>query len=581
MSDSNAKESELTSLAPSDNNAAAGDTDSQTAPLLADDLTQEEREFLHGTFGAMSPERVLELTAPHSEKIARIFALVDVDGSGKISRDECIYLARLIGRSPAQARKATDNLFRDIDTDKSNTLEQNEWLVFFAVLIDKSQAPEERMDEFLDQLIETLTRDRQPLTWSMVTYRIFLFLSFAAFCQLVALLALTFRYTDSGDWDRIDEAFGSLVDRGAIEKYDWTMRNNTSVRIAACILGLICVMVSPFVSYPRKIDLDDASTADVHKVIHAHWSKRATRFTAAMSLVAVVLQLTSLLMDSSVLLIGVNGCDQACDGSCDPLRPDDFENPTAEANDAFSSCESQSCRCGLLITPRGPEVQSISVFTASADSYPGGRFLMYFLGQPASQELAVTATADDMGNTLGDIDLLSNSAISAGGANTTLEYVYPMDINVTTTDMIEATEDDAARYNVRTWTITFNNAYLDTGPMTFNVENLTVGTYVDVTATPGQAAATFSAAENPFDNQAVYSSGLIGIGAIICHGVCAVLQIFYTCSVGNRAHQVALDRMLNDDKRGLSHKNLEWLSGGGVKQKEGQLPTHSPDSARI
>lgn len=554
--------------------------DEAKEPLLGDpsmlEMTPEEREFLHGTFGAIRPERVRELTTPHEEKIQRIFRLVDVDGGNTVSRDECTYLAQCMTLTPRQARRATDELFRDLDTDRSNSLDRNEWLVFFAVLIDKSKTTEEKMDEFLDQLIQTLSRDRQPLTWGMKTYYVFVVLSLVAFAFIITLLVLTFKYNADGDWKSVDDGFKSLVDRGAIKDYNWTIENNTSTRIAACFVGMVAILCSPFVSYPRQIVVEDpdGDGDDVAASIGTHWSRRATRVMAACSALAVVLQFVSIIMDAGVLALGINGCDQACDMSCDPLRPDNTASPNAAEQDQFTACQGQDCVCGLQVAPRSPEIQTVTVFTASADAVPGGDFLLSFLSQPAAQEISVNATADEVGNVLADIQLTSTSTSNA----TTLGVVYPMDITVSTAAEVAADGDDAARFNVRSWTITFNNAYLDTGPMGFDSTNLTAGTYVDVTAQAGQADATFAKSSNPFDNRAVYASGLIGIGAAVFHALCAAMQVYYTSKLGRTAHLQDMDRMLKDDSRGLSHKNMMWLrskteasSGSAENQAEAKL----------
>ncbi|CAD8104797.1 unnamed protein product [Paramecium primaurelia] len=90
----------------------------------------------------MGPTQGKELSPQMRDRVLKLFARFDVDGSKSIEKSETIKYWK-----SNFAKLNTEELFKSVDTDNSGTISEEEWLNFWTSVLRSGHTEEEISDE--------------------------------------------------------------------------------------------------------------------------------------------------------------------------------------------------------------------------------------------------------------------------------------------------------------------------------------------------------------------------------------------------------------------------------------------------
>lgn len=169
------------------------------------------------------------LTRKQRRAVERIFALIDLDGSGTVSKAEAVEFGRVFVRDVVDAEEGVEQMFQEVDADGDGQLSLDEWTAFFAKIIPADMKDKD-VNRFFGHMAQTVKLSRQPVKWTPPVRRCFLALLCVQLVMCAAILGVT--ATLRTNWDRLNDAAGQSR---PVTELRFAFG---AIGIASCLLGL-------------------------------------------------------------------------------------------------------------------------------------------------------------------------------------------------------------------------------------------------------------------------------------------------------------------------------------------------------
>merc|ERR1711924_92617 len=90
--------------------------------------------------------------------LMEIFKLMDDNGDGEIDKSEGVAIGMAMGESEEDAAKSWEHMCKDMDNDKDQTIDADEWLSFYKNAL--KDAPVDEVIEMLNKMKATIAEDK-------------------------------------------------------------------------------------------------------------------------------------------------------------------------------------------------------------------------------------------------------------------------------------------------------------------------------------------------------------------------------------------------------------------------------------